>query len=776
MIRLDLNDSKYVLVIAALFSSALAFVILRGVLLNPGIIESIDIQWNQYYSMFGLWFHTWNFYTGGSQIVFVSQFPIYSLVLFFKDVGLAQRVIYFLIVFLISFNMFLVTFYSLKRLGQKNIFLFFGSIAASLFYAINPLLFSELFHLSFLWSYSLFPLVFYFTWVSVNSSSRRMILVSSLLLGSFFAFMADAWGMVVGVFIFAIVSFSSIVLNGWKSFVRRFIPNFLFTLLIMIGSALSLASYWLLPYITQKPSGPVWDPFSVANLIVNSKDNGLTNVMGLHSWSGVPFFGPSGANASFFAVWQFLTLVVLIVAVSVILLRRSKLTFTLSGLLVVGVFLAKGVQPPLGEFYLWLTFYSPKLIPNQTFLFKYPYVFLSMVSLAVALLIGILVTEVFKRVKFSSFSFRHFSAKLNGLPIVLFFSIITLIALVGAPVLTGNLNQALNPVTLPPQYRELNQFLSSQEGTFRVMWVPQAANFNWSNNPWANKVEYWGSGAPPLLYGWGIVASPNNGFLGDMIYDYLLTNQTQYLGKLLALGNVRYIVFHNDSKTTSVEASPDSAFDFYFKQYKTYFDSFLKSSTYNGYFLSIYEENGTIRDDGYLNFILQNKYEQNFNTSGEYKSFQDNATLKMLQLSDSINNPQLTFEEKNDALTHIYVEIQSDYNDAKVAYENNYYNSLIYKNLPTSRDYLNNTLHSQAYQNYLNDFSKEYQNFIHSPVYNSTHNYLDSLEYLILTGSEYFSNSTEMTNFVNSAEYKGFLYYYLIGRKLSEVSGFSAVH
>ena len=80
------------------------------------------------------------------------------------------------------------------------------------------------------------------------------------------------------------------------------------------------------------------------------------------------------------------------------------------------------------------------------------------------------------------------------------------------------------------------------------MYVPEAANFNWSNNPWANKIENWGSGATPLMYGWGISASPNTGFLGDLVYDYLLTNQTQYLGKLLALGNVRFIVFHNDSK------------------------------------------------------------------------------------------------------------------------------------------------------------------------------------------------------------------------------------
>ena len=33
---------------------------------------------------------------------------------------------------------------------------------------------------------------------------------------------------------------------------------------------------------------------------------------------------------------------------------------------------------------------------------------------------------------------------------------------------------------------------------------------------------------------------------------------------------------------------------------------------------------------------------------------------------------------------------------------------------------------------------------------------------MILTGSQYFANSTENKNFINSVEYKGFLEYYLL--------------
>lgn len=755
MVKISLADRKFVVLIGALLSSALAFVILRALLTNPGLIEAIDIQWNQNFAMFEYLFHTWNFYTNGSNIVFASQFPVYGWVLVFRDVALAQRFVYFLTVSLVSFNMFIVAFYTLKKTVEKTLEIYFGSIVASLVYVLSPLMISELFHISFLWAYSLFPLVFYFGWESFNTSSRRKVLVSSILLSIFFAFMADAWGMVVGLVILGIVAVSSVVLNGRKNLVHRFIPNFLLTLLIMGIVTILLASYWLLPYLTQGASEPVWDPFSHAILESNS-GNQLSIIFGLHSWPYQPFFS-NGTNPVFYNIWQGATIFLPIVAAFTILLRRNKLTLTLSGLLLVGFFLGKGTQDPLGGFYSWLVFPSIKIISVQSFLLKYPYLFLAIASLSVALLSSFLVAEVFKRVNFN-LTLKRFSVKSHALPIVLFFSIISLIALVGAPLLTGNLNGALSPVTLPDQYKELNGFFSSQNGSFRVMYVPQEANFDWSTNPWANKIEYWGSGATPLMYGWGISASPNTGFLGNLVYDYLLTNQTQYLGKLLALGNVRYIVFHNDSESGD-PAAAFQAFELYFKQYKAYFNSFLSSDEYNYYFLSVNKTTGGTDDGGYLNFILKQEYLENYQNSSEYQNFLNSSNLKLIDFS---NNLGLNSTENIINLSKVNKQIEDDNSTALKEYLDNYQNSSIYKNLPNSRVYLSNSLNSQAYQSYLKDSPKEYQNFIDSPIYNNSHNYLDSIEYLILTGSQYFANSTDNRDFINSVEYKAFLNYYLL--------------
>ena len=106
----------------------------------------------------------------------------------------------------------------------------------------------------------------------------------------FFAFMADSWGMIVGLILLVIVAISSAVMNGRKNLVHRFVPNFLLTLLIMSVVTVLLSAYWFLPYITQRASEPVWDPFSVVNLVRNSQDNSLSNIFGLHSWGALPFF------------------------------------------------------------------------------------------------------------------------------------------------------------------------------------------------------------------------------------------------------------------------------------------------------------------------------------------------------------------------------------------------------------------------------------------------------------------------------------------------------
>ena len=214
----------------------------------------------------------------------------------------------------------------------------------------------------------------------------------------------------------------------------------------------------------------------------------------------------------------------------------------------------------------------------------------------------------------------------------------------------------------------------------------EEANFNWSTNPWANKIEYWGSGATPLIYGWGILASPNTGFLGDLVYDYLLTNQTQYLGKLLALGNVRYIVFHNDSENGD-PASVYPAFDLYFTQYKDYFNSFLNSTNYTNYFLSTYD-NGTTDDTGYLNFILNQEYLANYENSSEYQNLLNSPEVKALIDSDSLYKSGLNSTEIFNSLNQtVYAKYNTD---------EQYKNSSFYKNLPNSRAYLNNSLNSSS--------------------------------------------------------------------------------
>jgi len=232
----------------------------------------------------------------------------------------------------------------------------------------------------------------------------------------------------------------------------------------------------------------------------------------------------------------------------------------------------------------------------------------------------------------------------------------------------------------------------------------------------------------------------------------LQTNQTQYLGKLLALGNVRFIVFHNDSERGDL-ASVSRAFDYYFEQYTNHSKSFLVSDEYNYHFLSLNKTTGGIDDDGYLNFILYQKYLENYKNSSEYQALSSPESKTLIDSLSKLTNTNsgMIFDSLNNT-------IYGTYNST-----GQYKNSSFYKNLPISRANLSNFLSSSAYQKYLDSFqsSTAHQNFIDSPIYNNTHDYLNSLEYLTLTGTQYFQNSPEYKNFIDSPEYRGFLYYYL---------------
>jgi hypothetical protein len=216
-----------------------------------------------------------------------------------------------------------------------------------------------------------------------------------------------------------------------------------------------------------------------------------------------------------------------------IILRKRKEVIYLSTLLVVGVFLANGMNEPSNHFYN-LLLYLP--VPGLYFIIKYPYIFISITYLSLSLLLSISLAIIFNNI----LSYRIYK-KLKVLLITIFLLIFCL-PVVFSPVNSNTFSKMLTPVQLPPGYLKANEFLLSDSDNFRVMWIPLSTAFNWSANPLANRAEYWITPKPSLLYGWGIKSALTP--LGDAVYESLLTGDgINNSAKLLAIANTKYIIF-----------------------------------------------------------------------------------------------------------------------------------------------------------------------------------------------------------------------------------------
>ena len=133
--------------------------------------------------------------------------------------------------------------------------------------------------------------------------------------------------------------------------------------------------------------------------------------------------------------------------------RKTILFFALLGL--IGAFLAKGANEPFGQIYLWLFEHVPGFI-----MFRDPTKWYLLVALSYSVLIP--------------FSIFHIAKKRYYIFILVFaFYFLYLLH----PALLNNLNGTFKTSSISPEYRQLNEFLSSQQSFYRVLWIPAKHEF-----------------------------------------------------------------------------------------------------------------------------------------------------------------------------------------------------------------------------------------------------------------------------------------------------------
>lgn len=145
-----------------------------------------------------------------------------------------------------------------------------------------------------------------------------------------------------------------------------------------------------------------------------------------------------------------------VLAFSVILFRpKNKLILFFSFLALVGIFLAKGANEPLGEIYLILT----RFFPGFSF-FRDPTKFYVLIISSYSVLLAIFVQEVLKRIKKAYFRYGF---------LIILFAFLVFLSKEG---FLGKLDGTFQPKAIPKEYQSYARSLSSDISFYRTFWLP----------------------------------------------------------------------------------------------------------------------------------------------------------------------------------------------------------------------------------------------------------------------------------------------------------------
>jgi len=224
---------------------------------------------------------------------------------------------------------------------------------------------------------------------------------------------------------------------------------------------------------------------------------------------------------------------------SILLYRRNKQILFFSLLLVItGSFAGFGELSR--NFIYWLVLDSPfnhfvgrlfrtTRIPDQ------------IMAVSLAILLAFSIHWILDRLdKVKCGNFLRFS-------VVMLISSLVLVS--SAPLLTGDDAGRLHPVKIPEGYREANNWLQTQKGDFKVMWVPEfwgPYQPEWSGGKPVDALTYYGS-SKPTYFARNNIMTHYYAYTLSFKYNSLLTrNKIGDLSCFLNPLNIKYVILHDD--------------------------------------------------------------------------------------------------------------------------------------------------------------------------------------------------------------------------------------
>jgi hypothetical protein len=549
-VRGRLQDRRILLNISLPLASALLilFVVLRRMIFTPGYIIYRDLFPGQLYYP-RVW-HPQGSFLALENYKFVTFTGIFlPLRAFGLDVY--EKVVYVSAMAIACITLHVAAFRLLGHIRGTSPSLrarHLASALAALTYIANPAAANIFFDFSLFVGYAFAPLTLLIFMEMLEGQRRQGPAIVAVALLWWLSAIKAHW-IVFG----ALLLVSPLVVwSAWhwrRQSWRRLARNMIATVVI-VAAYLLFSAYWLIPFVRASEQRFVGSyapmTFESVAYLSNTPLRNAVRLLGMvHAWPYVRFEPPTPLLALpwTLASWAIPAMVVM----AIIWFRRHWQIWTLAMFAFGGIFLAKGVAPPLGSIYTFLVFGD--LTPSAfRWLFRIASKWNVFLSLGYSGLVAFALAELTTRIRWHSW--RHpWNDRRSATALLALGGYLIALLLFAWPSFTGDFRGALVPVSLPDPLLAANRWLAQQEGDFKVNWMPvtNGRELYWNERPSGalytslapqpSIATYWNR--HPVLY-------------YSHAYDALANDRIASFGKLLSGLNTRFVVYHDDIKTTHV--------------------------------------------------------------------------------------------------------------------------------------------------------------------------------------------------------------------------------
>lgn len=459
----------------------------------------------------------------------VHELPYALIIFILYSIGIplwiVNRLAFMVPLFLLGFG----SYYLARRFGGR-----LAGVSSAMIAIYNPYIFHviQLGHTRNLFSASLFPftLALFIEGLDLrgHASYRRAIYVGllSILISSSNLVVLYAW--VIMLSLYAVYHF---IVGGDPPHTVKFSSA-------VIALFLVVNLWWFAPLLNQVFFAGE-SPYEV-NMTILTQTSSRTNL-----WSTILMLDSGGYIRGYQHFWGYhlllftTTLASILVVAALVLVRRHKHVAYFGLLYAISVFLAKGLNPPLGEVYEWLFFNFPLFS-----IFRTVSHFLYITVLAYAFLFGLCISEIYSRL---ADRVRYWW--IRGLVLTILVALVATTAVAGSYPKILDVNERITPAKIPQYYSESRQWMEAQDEDFKIF-LPQPASgwlikYKWTDYDMPTIDTY--TSPKPVINLYDAKMHPTSSLsIIESAHFLFYDNRSGLFEKLLALMNVKYVVIHND--------------------------------------------------------------------------------------------------------------------------------------------------------------------------------------------------------------------------------------